>query len=50
MYTGIWWGNLRERDHLEAAGVDRRKIFRWIFIKWDDLGMDWSGLAQDMNR
>jgi hypothetical protein len=21
-YKGLWWGNLRERDHLEKAGVD----------------------------
>jgi hypothetical protein len=20
--TGYWWGNLRERDHLEDPGVD----------------------------
>jgi hypothetical protein len=21
VYTGFWWGNLRERDHLENPGV-----------------------------
>ena len=21
-YTVFWWGNLRERDHLEVTGVD----------------------------
>ena len=31
MYTGVWWGNLRERDHLEDPGIDRRIILRWIF-------------------
>jgi len=25
-YTGFWWGNLRERDHLEDPGVDGRMI------------------------
>jgi len=34
-YTGFWWGNLRERDHLEDLGVDRRITLRWIFRKWD---------------
>ena len=34
-YTGFWWGNLRERDHLEDPGVNRRIILRWIFRKWD---------------
>jgi hypothetical protein len=28
-------GNLRERDHLEDPGVERRIILRWIFRKWD---------------
>ena len=32
-YTGLWWGNLRERDHLEDPGVDGRIISR--FRKWD---------------
>jgi hypothetical protein len=25
-YTGFWWGNLRERDHLEDAGIDEDNI------------------------
>jgi len=33
MYTGFWWGNLRERDHLGDPGVDGRIILRWIFRK-----------------
>jgi hypothetical protein len=35
VYTGFWWGNLRERGHLEDLGVDGRIILRWIFSKWD---------------
>ena len=31
VYTGLWWGNLRERGHLEDPGVDGRMILRWIF-------------------
>ena len=34
-YTVFWWGSLRERDHLEDPGIDRRIIIRWIFRKWD---------------
>jgi hypothetical protein len=41
VYTGFWWGNLREREHLEDPGVDGRIILRGIFRKWD-LGV-WTG-------
>jgi len=40
-YKVSWWGNLRERDHLEDAGLDARIILRWIFRKCD-VGV-WSG-------
>jgi len=42
-FTGFWWGNLRERDHLGDPGVDGRIILRWIFRKWD-VGV-WTGLS-----
>ena len=50
MYTEFWWGNLRERDHLEDPGVDWRIILRWIFRKWDVVVMDWIELAQNRDR
>jgi hypothetical protein len=34
-YTGLWWGNVRVRDHLGDPGVDGRIILRCIFSKWD---------------
>jgi len=35
VYTGFWWGNVRERDHLEDPGIVGRIILKWIFRKWD---------------
>jgi hypothetical protein len=31
----FWWGNLRERNHLEDPGVDGRIILRLIFRTLD---------------
>jgi hypothetical protein len=33
--TGLWWGNLTERDHWGDPDVDGRIILRRSFIKWD---------------
>ena len=41
VYTGFWWGNLKEKDHLGYPGVDGRIILRWIFREWD-MGV-WTG-------
>jgi hypothetical protein len=40
----VWWGHLRERDHLEDPGVGCRIILRWFFRKWD-VGA-WTGLIR----
>jgi len=41
-YTGLWWGDLRERDYWGDSGLDGRIILRCIFMKWD-VGF-WTGL------
>jgi hypothetical protein len=49
MRTRFWWGNLRERDHLEDQN-------RWEDNIKTDLqeagygGMDWIDLAQNRDR
>ena len=40
VHTGFWWGNLKEKDHLEDPGIGGTVILRWIFRK--DVGA-WTG-------
>jgi len=47
-YKKIWWGNLREREHLELLGVDGRIILN-DFNDWDGI-MEWIDLAQGRYR
>jgi hypothetical protein len=39
--TGVWWGDLRERENLQDTGTDRRIMLTWIFKKWNGT---WTGL------
>jgi len=42
VYTGIWWRELREGDHLANPGVDERRILKYILKKCDEEA--WTGL------
>jgi activator of HSP90 ATPase len=33
--TELWWGNVKEIDHLAYLGVDGKIILRWKFRRWD---------------
>jgi hypothetical protein len=42
--TRFWWGNLRERGHLEDLGLDGRIILNGPLI--NRMGVDWIDLAR----
>jgi hypothetical protein len=54
VHIGFWWGNMRERDHLEDSGIDGRVILNWIFKKWMEGGgwgsVYWIDVAQGRIR
>ena len=29
-HAGIWWGNVKVRNHLEDLDVDRTLILKWV--------------------
>jgi hypothetical protein len=43
VHTGLWWGDLMERDHLGDLGVGGNIILKWIFKKWDRVA--WAELV-----
>jgi len=49
VYTGLWWGYLREGEHLEDPGIDESDI-KMGLQEVGFGGMDWIKLAQDRDR
>jgi hypothetical protein len=43
--TGFWWGDLRERDHLEDPRVDNIKMDLQE-VGWEH-GLDWYGSGEE---
>jgi hypothetical protein len=41
VHTGLWWGDLKERDRLGDRCVDGMVILQLIFNKW--YGRAWTG-------
>jgi hypothetical protein len=41
MLTGVWLGNLQERDHFEDPGLDGRKILKLAFQERKSDGEVW---------
>ena len=49
VHTALWWGNLRERDHLKYLDLDGRIILKSI-LKYRDEGMDWINMVLNRDR
>jgi hypothetical protein len=49
VHTWFLAGNLRERDHLEDLGIDRRIILK-LSSRSGKWGMDWIDVVRDRER
>jgi hypothetical protein len=47
--TGFWWGNPRERDHLNDPCLNGMIILKWMFKQWNG-DTDWIYLDQNRDR
>jgi hypothetical protein len=45
VYTGSWWGNLRERDHLKKSGVNGMDLQEVGFGGMDRAGSEEGQVA-----
>jgi hypothetical protein len=50
MYTGIWWGKVRERDHLKDPGVEWEDNIKMDLQAVECGGMNCIDLAQGRDR
>jgi hypothetical protein len=50
VYTGCWWGNLRDGDRLEDPGIDRRIYMKRDLQEVGCEGTDWIDVAYDRDR
>jgi hypothetical protein len=50
VHRGFWWGNMRDRDHLEDTGVNGSIILKWVFHKYDEGSVDCINLSHDRDN
>jgi hypothetical protein len=50
VYTGFWWGNLRERDHFGRPRHRQEDNIKMDVQEEGCGGMDWIELAQGRDR
>ena len=49
-HTGLWWENLKERDHLGDLNIDRSVILQTDFKEILRESVDWMNMAQDWEK